>query len=161
MIRVLRPDDADRPSEAGAIDERGQQESTILGRDIARMLALMTRFEIIDQANPHQVLEFPYGTLKLYRIGGQIIGRAAYRPGWRWTEHMAPQAGTPLCEVGHVGLVLQGSAAILMATGEQTIVRAGDFFAVEPGHDSWVVGTEPYVSLHFDGAQAYAAGGRA
>ena len=32
----------------------------------------------------------------------------------------------------------------------------GDLFAIPPGHDSWVVGDEPYVSLHFLGAEEYA-----
>ncbi len=27
---------------------------------------------------------------------------------------------------------------------------------IGPGHDSWVVGDEPYVSLHFMGADSYA-----
>ena len=29
-------------------------------------------------------------------------------------------------------------------------------FQIAPGHDSWVVGDEPYVSLHFLGADHYA-----
>jgi hypothetical protein len=29
-------------------------------------------------------------------------------------------------------------------------------FYIPPGHDSWVVGDEPYVSLHFLGAEKYA-----
>jgi hypothetical protein len=34
--------------------------------------------------------------------------------------------------------------------------RPGDIFHIAPGHDSWVVGEEPYVSLHFFGADHYA-----
>jgi hypothetical protein len=37
-------------------------------------------------------------------------------------------------------------------------LKVGDVFYIGPGHDSWVVGTEPYVSLHFMGAEKYAAG---
>lgn len=44
--------------------------------------------------------------------------------------------------------------------GGMTIGRAtykpGDVFYIEPGHDSWVIGHEPYVSVHFMGAGAYA-----
>lgn len=29
---------------------------------------------------------------------------------------------------------------------------------IGPGHDSWVVGDEPYVSLHFMGGENYAEG---
>jgi len=35
-------------------------------------------------------------------------------------------------------------------------MRAGDVFYIAPGHDSWVVGDEPYVSLHLMGASEYA-----
>ena len=33
----------------------------------------------------------------------------------------------------------------------------GDLFHIAPGHDSWVVGDEPYISLHFEGAESYAS----
>jgi mannose-6-phosphate isomerase-like protein (cupin superfamily) len=36
-------------------------------------------------------------------------------------------------------------------------MRAGDLFYIPPGHDSWVLGDENYVSLHFLGAEKYAA----
>ena len=38
-------------------------------------------------------------------------------------------------------------------------LRAGTLFHIPPGppgHDSWVVGDAPYVSLHFFGADRYA-----
>ena len=36
-------------------------------------------------------------------------------------------------------------------------LRAGDLFYIPPvPHDSWVVGEQPYVSLHFLGAEHYA-----
>ena len=36
-------------------------------------------------------------------------------------------------------------------------MEPGDFFHVPPGHDSWVVGDEPYVSIHIMGSEDYAA----
>jgi hypothetical protein len=36
-------------------------------------------------------------------------------------------------------------------------MHPGELFYIPPGHDSWVVGDEPYVSLHLMGAGAYAA----
>jgi hypothetical protein len=35
-------------------------------------------------------------------------------------------------------------------------MEPGEAFAIPGGHDSWVVGDEPYVSLHFLGADEYA-----
>jgi hypothetical protein len=45
-----------------------------------------------------------------------------------------------------------------MADGREFEMGPGDLFAIPGGHDSWVVGDEPYVSLHFLGAGTYAAG---
>jgi quercetin dioxygenase-like cupin family protein len=102
---------------------------------------------------------FEHGTFEVLRIGGMTIGRAVYEPGWRWSEHVGPAAGTATCQVEHLGMVVSGRAAIAMDDGPEVIVEPGDLFAVPPGHDSWVVGDEPYVSLHFLGADEYAAAG--
>ncbi len=45
---------------------------------------------------------------------------------------------------------------VCMDDGTEYELAAGDAFAVAPGHDSWVVGDELYVSLHFMGADEYA-----
>jgi uncharacterized cupin superfamily protein len=43
-----------------------------------------------------------------------------------------------------------------MDDGRVIEMKPGDLFYITPGHDSWVVGNEPYVSLHFMGASEYA-----
>lgn len=57
----------------------------------------------------------------------------------------------------HVGLVLSGRAVAAMRDGTERVMETGQFFYVPPGHDSWVVGDEPYVSLHILGSEDYAA----
>jgi hypothetical protein len=79
------------------------------------------------------------------------------RAGVEMVRAVGPIAGTSSCEVEHVGTVVSGRAAIAMDDGETVEVGAGDPFHVPPGHDSWVVGDEPYVSLHVLGAESYAA----
>jgi len=108
---------------------------------------------------PDEVRVFPKGRFELVRIGGMTIGRATYEPGWRWSADVGADADAPLCHVEHVGLVVSGCAAVGWADGHFDEMRAGDLFYVPPGHDSWVVGDEPYVSLHFVGADDYAAKG--
>jgi quercetin dioxygenase-like cupin family protein len=72
-------------------------------------------------------------------------------------EALASKVGTPLCSVEHVGLVLLGKCAVAFEDGTVTELRAGDLFHVPPvPHDSWVIGDEEYVSLHFLGAEHYA-----
>jgi quercetin dioxygenase-like cupin family protein len=59
--------------------------------------------------------------------------------------------------VEHVGLVLSGQAVGKMDDGCEVVMRAGDFLYVPPGHDSWVIADELYVSLHILGSERYAA----
>jgi hypothetical protein len=105
---------------------------------------------------PDEIRHFEKGTFEVVKIGSQTVGRASYDPGWKWSEHVGPAAGTASCEVEHVGLVVSGRCAVLMNDGTLIELGPGDLFHVGPGHDSWVVGDEPYVSLHFLGAEQYA-----
>ena len=113
---------------------------------------ILKRFE-----TPDEVREMVKGRFEIVRIGGMTIGRASYEPGWKWSEHVGPATGTLLCEVEHVGLVVRGTATVAFADGRVIELRPGMLFHVPPEpHDSWVVGDEPYVSLHFLGADHYA-----
>ena len=112
---------------------------------------------LIPFDQPAEVREFDKGRFELYRVGPMTLGRATYEPGWRWSEHVGAATGDAMCEVEHVGLVLSGQAAVGMADGTERVMREGEFFYVPPGHDSWVVGDEPYVSLHILGGEEYAA----
>ncbi|HUK53249.1 MAG TPA: cupin domain-containing protein [Candidatus Binatia bacterium] len=115
---------------------------------------ILRRFE-----EPDEVRTFEKGRFEVVRIGGMSIGRATYQPGWRWSLHVGPGVGAPLCHVEHVGLVLSGCATAAMEDGRTHELRAGTLFHIPPGppgHDSWVVGDEPYVSLHFLGTDEYA-----
>jgi quercetin dioxygenase-like cupin family protein len=113
---------------------------------------ILKRFE-----EPDEVREMVNGRVELVRIGGLTIGRATYQPGWKWSEHVGPTVGSTRCSVEHVGLVLAGVATV--AFEDRVIeMRAGELFYVPPvPHDSWVVGAEPYISLHFLGADRYAS----
>lgn len=112
----------------------------------------LKRFE-----SPDEVRVFEKGRLSVVRVGGMTIGRAEYEPGWKWSTHVGPTVGAARCTVEHVGMVLSGTATVEFADGRVIELRAGMLFHVSPDpHDSWVVGDEPYVSLHFMGADAYA-----
>ena len=111
--------------------------------------------------SPDETRVFELGRFEVVTIGGMTIGRATYQPGWKWSEHVGKPIGQSLCQVEHVGLVVSGCATAAIEDGRVVEMRAGDIFYIPPGppgHDSWVVGEEPYVSLHFLGAGDYAAG---
>jgi len=112
---------------------------------------ILKRFE-----HPDETRIFEKGRFETVRLGGLTIGRASYEPGWRWSTHVRPLAATELCEVEHVGMVISGRAVVAMSDGTQLELAAGSLFYIPPvPHDSWVVGDEPYVSLHFQGAESY------
>lgn len=113
---------------------------------------ILKRFE-----EPDEVREFEKGRLELVTINGQTFGRATYQPGWKWSTHVGPLAGATRCPVEHLGLVIQGHATVAFDDGRVYHLTKGMLFYVPPEpHDSWVVGEEPYVSIHLQGAEKYA-----
>jgi quercetin dioxygenase-like cupin family protein len=112
--------------------------------------------ELVNLDNPRETRTFEKGKFELYDVGPATIGRATYEPGWKWSEHVGAATGETSCQVEHVGLVISGEAVAKMDNGREVVMRVGDFFYVPPGHDSWVVGDEPYVSLHILGSEDYA-----
>ena len=117
----------------------------------------MVDFALINLDAPSEVRTFEKGRFEVYRVGPMTIGRATYEPGWIWSKHVGAALGQKSCAVEHVGLVVSGQAVAKMDDGREVVMKAGDFFVVPPGHDSWVVGDEPYVSLHFMGGEKYAS----
>jgi len=111
----------------------------------------LKRFE-----RPDEVRTFEKGKFEIIRIGGMTIGRATYEPGWRWSQHVGPATGASSCSVEDVGIVISGRATAAMDDGNITEMGPRDVFLIAPGRDSWVVGDEPYISLHFLGADHYA-----
>ena len=108
-------------------------------------------------SSPDETRVMTMGKFEIVRVGEMTIGRATYEPGWKWSVHVGPTVGATRCTVEHVGMVLSGTATAAFDDGRVTELRAGELFYIPPvPHDSWVVGDEPYVSLHFLGAEKYA-----
>jgi quercetin dioxygenase-like cupin family protein len=95
---------------------------------------------------------FPVGNVarvEIVHLGDITANRATMQPGFRWTEHVKPAVGTDLCQIRHTGYVVSGRAGVRMADGTEREVAAGEVFDVPPGHDMWVIGDEPYISVDF------------
>ena len=112
----------------------------------------LKRFE-----RPDDCATFEKGRFDRIALGPTILGRARYEPGWKWSAHVGALNGRRWCTTEHVGLVLSGTAAVAYPDGRVEEMRAGDAFYITGEHDSWVVGNEPYVSLHVAGADSYAS----
>ena len=56
---------------------------------------------------------------------------------------------TKLCELAHIGHVLEGSLGVRQHNGSEQISKAGDIMMLPPGHDAWTVGPEECVVVEF------------
>jgi ribosomal protein S4E len=112
---------------------------------------VVKRFE-----KPDEVRRFPKGRFEIVKLGNSTIGRATYEPGWKWSLHVGAESGAKLCTVEHVGIVVSGRCAVAMEDGRRIELQPGELFHIVGAHDSWVVGDQPYVSLHLLGADTYA-----
>jgi class 3 adenylate cyclase len=110
-----------------------------------------------DDADEHR--EFEEGSLDLVSIAGVTFGRETLRPGWCWSKHVRPIADTERCEFHHVGYQVSGRWIVEDRDGVQQEVGPGDVFDTPPGHDSWVVGDEPCVTIDFQGIADWAVRG--
>jgi len=88
--------------------------------------------------------------LEVGRAGDARVKRMIYQPGFRWSIDMKPAVGTDLCMHAHVGFLVSGEIHIEYADGCVIEHRAPQIVAIEPGHDGWVVGSEPVVLVEFD-----------
>jgi len=102
-------------------------------------------------ATPDETLSFPKGSAANVRVGELVVGRFEQQPGWRWSEQVKPIAGTESCQFHHIGVGISGAAMIRMDDGTELLIKAGDVFDIPPGHDQWVVGDQPAVSINWGG----------
>jgi hypothetical protein len=110
----------------------------------------MADMEIKSFDSPDEVRPFEgKGEAQVLNIGGQVVGKATFEPGWRWSENVKPIAGTDSCQVSHLGYVLSGRMRVFMDDGSEGEVGPGEVMAIPPGHDAEVVGDEPCVALDF------------
>jgi mannose-6-phosphate isomerase-like protein (cupin superfamily) len=87
-------------------------------------------------------------------LGSVKAARMTLQPGWRWSECIKPLAVTESCEVHHVGTVAAGTLHIRHNDGTEIEVGPGDAYVIEPGHDAWVIGSDPFVAYEFDSGAA-------
>lgn len=103
----------------------------------------------VKNVDSGETRKFEHGMVQLVKVGSATIGRARFEPGWRWSNDVKPIAGTDSCMVHHTGYVISGRLHIVMNDGSEFEIGPGDANDIQPGHDAWVVGDEPYVGLDF------------
>ena len=107
--------------------------------------------------HPHEVREGENWRLELLNLAGDVqVGRITVQPGWRWSEHVRPVAGTDLCQAPHQQYQVSGRIQLVMADDTELESGPGEVTSLPPGHDAWVVGEEPVVAIDWQGASVWA-----
>ena len=110
----------------------------------------------LDQPDHVRPFKDDMGSVKVVSLSNGDVGYGTFEPGWRWSEHVKPIAGTELCEAPHFQYHAAGVLHIRMADGTELEARPGDITALPSGHDAWVVGDERVVLIDWNGASNYA-----
>ena len=118
----------------------------------------MAGVERLDFDSPDETRTPNKTRVDVVRVGGTTAARFAFEPGWKWSECVKPVVGTDSCQVRHVGVAQTGRIVVRHEDGTETEVGPGDAYVIEPGHDAWVVGDEPFVAFEFEthSAEEYA-----
>jgi len=112
-----------------------------------------TRFEASTDIRPFKDGK---GELRVIDLESKAVGMATFQPGWRWSEHVKPIAGTDSCQSHHTGYTISGRITVRRDDGTEETFGPGDVMSVLPGHDAWVEGDEPCVILDWLGYADYA-----
>ena len=106
--------------------------------------------------SPDETRTFDKGKLDLTKIGDTSIGRIYLEPGWSWEKCMKPIAKTQSCEASHTQYVVSGRMRVKMNDGSEEEYGPGDVLYIPPGHNTWVVGNEPYTGIEIATMDNYA-----
>ncbi len=122
------------------------------------MLDTLATTEYKNFGKPDDVRTFPKGRVELINIGGAMIGRGIFEPGWRWSTSVMPIAKTKSCEAPHFQYHVAGTLHVVMDDGTEFDLKPGDVSLLPSGHDAWTVGDEAAIVIDFQGMVDYATG---
>jgi hypothetical protein len=116
----------------------------------------MTQMQHRSFAKSDETRIFDKGRVDLVKLGGISFGKGTFQPGWKWSDSVKPIVKTKSCEAPHLQYFITGRLHIVMDDGTETEFGPGDLALIPPGHDAWVVGSEPVVTIDIDGLVNYA-----
>lgn len=116
----------------------------------------VSKFEVKSHNSPDDLRTPDKTRVEVVQFEGVTMGRFNFEPGWRWSECVKPVVKTEQCQLSHVGYAVSGHLTVRMTDGTEKSIVAGESYTIPPGHDAWVVGTEPYVGIEVMSADVYA-----
>src|SRR5438874_5267413 len=113
----------------------------------------MPRLQSRSFAEADDVRTFPHGRAEVIELDETSVGHGVYQPGWRWTTDKPAIAGTPTCQLHHLGFAMSGHLHVVTDSGQEIDVTPASVYEIPPGHDAWVVGDEPFVTIDWTSAR--------
>jgi class 3 adenylate cyclase len=113
----------------------------------------MPRLQSKPFATPDEHRTFPNGSADVVVLDEATVGLARWEPGWRWSTHLAAIAGTATCQVHHLGYAISGRLRVEMDDGPALEIPPNSAYEIPSGHDAYVVGDEPFVTLEWTSAR--------
>ena len=103
----------------------------------------MNTYERKDLGRPDEVRSFEKGRVELVNINGGVVGRLVLDPGWRWSQHVKPLAGTDWCEAPHFQYHAAGRLKVITSQGQEFEVGPGEVTSLPAHHDAYVIEHAP------------------
>ncbi len=116
----------------------------------------MAKAEKKSLDKPDETRKFEKGKVEIVNLSDGAVGRFHFEPGWKWSEHVKPIAGTDLCQAPHHSYQMTGRLHVVMADGSEFEVSPGEVGIIPPGHDAWVVGDDAVTGVDWAGMANYA-----
>ena len=139
------------PGAIAGLDELVGHEDAPCPRQNERGAQTMASVECTSMDNPDETRAPPTNlTVSVARLGAATAKRLTAEPGFRWSECIQPMVGGDSCESAHLGYVISGTLHIASDDGVTADLGPGDAYSIDPGHDAWVLGDEPFVAIEFE-----------
>ena len=102
-------------------------------------------------SSPDEVKEMPNARMEAVNILGKRVMKLTLHPDWKWSKDIKPLIGTDSCQATHTGIIMEGTIHCVCDDGTEATYKAGDAYAISPGHDAWVEGDAQAIVYEFAG----------
>ena len=114
------------------------------------MASVVSNFDTTNVAK-----QLPLACMKICNLNSEYtISKMIVQPGWGWSKCVKPIVKTDLCMAKHVGVIRSGKLGVKMENGNEFILKQDDAYVIEPGHDAWVIGSDPVIGYEFNAETA-------
>jgi len=115
----------------------------------------MPRLQAKSFETPDEIRDLPQARFDIVKLDEVTVGRSTFEPGWRWSTDLGPMVGTATCQIRHLGYTISGSLRAALDDGQTIDIGPNTVYEIPPGHDAWVLGEEPWVTIEWTSGRAF------